>query len=213
MEINEEARLFSIQKLSQIGFNDEIFLPLINNRSIKKGNEIRERIIQLYALIGLSLPEIDSDKIKQWLSSYDLFLGLSKHEKDIFEKYKDGKLTELEITSLSWLRESLLTLMWCCELISDLCYPSIETEIEEYLYLIPPKENVKKFLKQISVRNEFEILKQADFHYCLHWLMRNNYFETLETNLCPRIDVIIERRKALEWILSNNDWDNISLDT
>lgn len=213
MDINKKARNFTTNFLKQIGFKDEITLPLIDNISIKNAKTIGIRITQLYSLIGLSLPNINSAKIRQWLLNNDLFNSLSEKEKEYFKKYKNNALTKEEINLLSWLRECLYTLMWCCETVSDLAYASIESELEPFLPLIPPKVEIQKFLQQLTVRNHIEIIKQADLHYCLHWLIRSNLSDSLKPNFHPKIDVIIERRKALEWLITKDHWDDITLDT
>jgi len=213
MNINKEARKFTTNFLNQIGFKDEISLPLIDNISIKNIQEIGKRIIQLYGLIGLSLSKINSDKVKQWLLNNDLFISLSEKEQEYFQRYKSNGLTKKEITSLSWLRECLYTLMWCTEIVSELPYPSNESELDKYLYLIPPNVNISEFLQNLRIRNHNEIINQTDLHYCLHWLIRSDLSNSLLLNFQPKIDVIIERRKAFEWLITMDVWDDISLDT
>lgn len=58
-----------------------------------------------------------------------------------------------------------------------------------------------------------EILAMADLYYCLHWGARQMELEgrTHPTHL--PIWVIEERRRALEWVLGNCEWDDPNLDT
>jgi hypothetical protein len=52
-----------------------------------------------------------------------------------------------------------------------------------------------------------------DLYFRLHWWTRDGQLNGYETG-DVRLDIIMERRKALEWVLDDScDWDNVELST
>jgi hypothetical protein len=52
-----------------------------------------------------------------------------------------------------------------------------------------------------------------DLYYRLHWWTRNSQLTGKDTSVV-RLDIIMERRKALEWIMDPTcDWDNVEMST
>jgi hypothetical protein len=53
----------------------------------------------------------------------------------------------------------------------------------------------------------------CDAAYCLHWGINQAGLDGIEPNPGLSYVVIAERRRALEWILNKENWDEITLDT
>lgn len=64
-----------------------------------------------------------------------------------------------------------------------------------------------------SLRSGEELLPALDLSYCLHWAVRDAALTASPPpgELIPY--VIVERRRALEWLVSDEQWDNLALDT
>ncbi len=58
-----------------------------------------------------------------------------------------------------------------------------------------------------------EIAKALDLAYCLHWSIRDAEIHGREIPRVLSPNVIIQRRKALEWMFSEENWDEVTLDT
>jgi hypothetical protein len=62
-------------------------------------------------------------------------------------------------------------------------------------------------------REPREVIAACDLAYCLHWTVRQAEIEKKPIPAHLKPYVVVERRRALEWLLSNDPWDRISLDT
>jgi hypothetical protein len=73
-------------------------------------------------------------------------------------------------------------------------------------------ESTTRFRDRARMRSWQDIFSFCDLAYCLHWAIQ----EASRTNRGVtniQAYVIIERRRALEWVLYGEDWDSVSLDT
>lgn len=64
-------------------------------------------------------------------------------------------------------------------------------------------------------RRREELAAELDFHYCLHWHAREAELHDREDSLPAPIDqeLVRERRRPLEWLFADEDWEEITLDT
>ena len=68
-------------------------------------------------------------------------------------------------------------------------------------------------LSRMRLRPRDELFRTLDLYYRLHWWTENARLTGKDTGVV-RNDIIMERRKALEWILDPGcDWDNVELST
>ncbi len=63
------------------------------------------------------------------------------------------------------------------------------------------------------IRAADEIVASCDLAYCLHWCVRQAQLEGKTPPGRLKAHVVTERRRALEWLLSEDNWDTVSLDT
>ncbi len=70
-----------------------------------------------------------------------------------------------------------------------------------------------EFRNRVNPRSVAEVVVVCDLAYCLHWAIRQSELrrERLPGNLKPY--VVLERRRALEWLLSQEAWDEVPLHT
>jgi hypothetical protein len=65
----------------------------------------------------------------------------------------------------------------------------------------------------MRLRPSDELFRMLDLYYRLHWWTRNSQLTGKDTSVV-RLDIIMERRKALEWIMDPTcDWDNVEMST
>ena len=210
----ENVRTQVLDTIHKVGYDSAITLPLIEASKCQRSpTEIGNRIIQIYGMIGLSVKNVNAGKIKSWLNSFGLFDTLGKSEKAIFDAHANSKLTEKQIMEIGWSREALFVLMWVTGVVNELPFPKKETMIEPLLSRIPPQRNTREFFSEIICINNDLLAFQVDLHYCLHWIIRNGKESSFRREYRPSLDVVIERRKALEWLCSSELWDEITFDT
>lgn len=75
------------------------------------------------------------------------------------------------------------------------------------------EEDSKTFMLKGEIRTLEEIASACDLAYCLHWSLRQAQHEEKPVPGKAAPHVIIERRRALEWLISSEPWDEVSLDT
>jgi len=71
----------------------------------------------------------------------------------------------------------------------------------------------RAFQAGLKLRSAADLLQAADLAYCLHWAIRD---AELNGNVAPgRVppEVVVERRRALEWMMGDEYWDDVNLDT
>jgi len=110
--------------------------------------------------------------------------------------------------------ESLWALTWIISITSSLDYSTLcPNNFINYFPDLKIQEKSYKF-KQLAQLREIEmIIKQAEISYCLQWSLEHaaiNYKR--KTNIIPNY-MVQNRRRAFDWVLWNEPWDEISLDT
>ena len=185
-------------------------LPSVNEKIKKSAKETAERITQLYSLIGLTEDEVDNVKIKEWLKKEGLFNSLDTEEQSLFDK-KEDELTQDYKIKLSWLRESLFALAWSINLVDSFPLPNEEVTLTGLFAKMPPSIPTGDFCMNAKFRKAKEIFFQLDLYYCLNWLI----VEHGEKGFIGSVKkgIVIERRLALEWLVSDEPWNEITLDT
>jgi hypothetical protein len=172
---------------------------------------VADRVVVLYALVGLA-HDADPRKLLQWLQSTRCDGALEAQERELFEK---ERVTGEEEKRLSWLKEALSLLLWAGGLLSDLGPAHGECDLDEVLPLIPPEIAVADFRRALALRSNAELFVEADYLYQLHWALRHpEVWQSQESYSRFSRDVVIERRRAIEWLLHRRlPWWEISLDT
>ncbi len=123
-------------------------------------------------------------------------------------------LTEQEKTDLYWIIEAVWALAWVGRKHNNLTF---NTGVEDTLAAMLPSfennESATEFIENYRTRPAKEIFTKLDMFYRVHWYARNNNL-TGNNDSIANLDLIMERRKALEWVCNKNEeWDEISLDT
>lgn len=118
--------------------------------------------------------------------------------------------------NVSWTVECSYSLAWVLGLITteEMEAPG-EPEGDHGLFqFIQPFHNFEDFKASCNLRQPSEIMDMLDLYYNYHWACVDNCLNP-DTN-CGELneEVVMERRKALEWLIcKDKNWDSISLDT
>ncbi len=183
-------------------------LPKIEKKTIRTKEEVCYRsIIQLEKKV-LSIYPSDIGKTGDWLKEEKIFDFLSKTEIEVFNS---AKLNKQDIINFSWGHESLNVLLWSLGHINTIDFPDSEFKItDKILDRLPPNIAIYEFISKSKMIHIDEILKLLDIYFHFHWFVRKTGRSVIKLNK----SVIIERRKALEWIVDkNSNWDSIVMDT
>jgi hypothetical protein len=151
--------------------------------------------------------------IKDWITRNGLAKDLSGSERDILER-DDDDLTEQQRINLYWCIEALWTLVWAGQLIDDLPFDEgVGNTLASLCPALQRNEDGSKLSKKMRLRSSEELFRMLDLYYRLHWWTRNAQLIGQETGEV-RLDIIMERRKALEWVMDPAcDWDSVEMST
>lgn len=215
-----KIRKSNLNNIEKLGYNSNINLPLIENKEFKKSSEILNRIIILHILYAVYLEGSKSiDFFYNEIRKNNLQGYLSTKEKLFF---KTKKISRFDLINFSWYKESIFVLLWSMKQIKDdtSVLKIEEIDMSDFYHLMPPEKDYYSFF-ELEIIDEYKIYELLDYYYLLHWKVKKNNDLTFIERLLKRKNenkinesVILERRKALEWIADANlDWDDISLDT
>lgn len=211
MEISMETksiRTASINTAKTLGIDVSTTLPLIDPPYRTKN--VHETISRILAMNVMAAIAYGFDKTKgiAWLSREKLEGSLSAHEKNFLSKGSgDTTLFKLQI-------EGMWALAWSIGVVKKLdfakdCDGKFVEELPN-LKLDQGSENLRRIANQRPLK---EILEACDLAYCLHSAVQESQITNKKTSKKLKPYVILERRRALDWLLSEESWDEIDLDT
>jgi len=187
-------------------------LPYLNNPEFREPEEIARRTMVLTALFQLHL-QAPRNIIKKWLEENRLIDYLNEEELEYLET-EYSELPEQNQIDIYWYVEAIWTFAWIGGFHNNL---TLNTGVEDSLASLIPNiaknESAEKFIAEFKLRNQVEIFEMLDKFYRAHWFARNNNLTGKQSDKVD-LDIIIERRKALEYtVYKEFDWNEISLDT
>ena len=151
--------------------------------------------------------------IARWIADNGLDADLADSERQILQK-ENGQLSEQELTNLRWSIEALWALAWAGSLIKDLPFDKpVGANLAALCPNLQRGEDGSKLLSRTKLRPHAELYRMRDLYFRLHWWTRNEQLRGGTTGDVSA-DIIMERRKALEWVMdAEGDWDNVEMST
>jgi len=151
--------------------------------------------------------------ISDWLRENRLLPHLSPSETALLPVSRD-ELSEQQLADRFWTIEALWALAWVGSLVDDLPFDRpVGGTLASMLPDIGKREPAEPFVRSYRCRPYHDLFRQVDLHYRAHWFARHCHLRGIETKVVD-LDIILERRKALEWVLDRSTpWDEITLDT
>ncbi len=186
-------------------------LPLIDITVPRQRDEIAGRAVVLCGVLQIHFGAPTS-LMKDWIQKYGFAHHLSMVEAELLE-IPNENLSPQQLTDIYWNIEALWALLWVGSAIDDL--PFNRPVGDEMASLCPDVHNDQdpaKFASEFNIRNDQLLFSQLDLHYRLHWWAKHPR-EDGESVPIDR-DIILERRKALEWASDKTvQWDDVDLST
>ena len=198
----------SIQTAKQLGVDVLPSLPLLNSPvEVRSPTEIISRLLAMHAVAAVAYG-FDKAKAIAWLNQEVLTDSLTAAEKHfVFEGVGQPSRFQVQI-------EGMWALAWALGIALELDFAK---DCDNRFVMMLP--NLKQGQSSINFREKTQqrlaeqIGAACDLAYCLHWAVRQAELSGRPApgNLKP--DVVVERRHALEWLLSKEEWEEVSLDT
>ena len=181
--------------------------PLDDDVPVRSLNETIDRMLCLTAL-GACAYGFDRERARRWLASEGVMSCLTASERAFLEK-RQGRAEAFQMQI-----ESLWVLAWSVSLV-----PSLDMDKpcdDSFVFVMPDlktDESSQRIRARARQRPMAEILAACDLAYCLHWVIRDREVRGEPAPLEVEPFVIVERRRGLEWLISNDDWDEVNMDT
>ncbi len=216
----EKRRKINNAKIKELGIACYENLPLLEDSSnvkLKDIDTICKRAIACLISTQISCDIADGQDYTEsknffldMLERYEAQNSLLKKEQKLF----NGDYTEQDTIDIAWTYEAYWSVVWALGLVENIEMPDSICDCEKAITLVSNCENYEEFKKQCNLRSIEEILDMLDLHYRYHWATTEKMInpDTPIGALDP--DVVVERRRGLEWLISNEeDWNDISLNT
>lgn len=184
-------------------------LPSLDGVSLQKTiDDVVRRVLVLNCVVAVA-HRFQGERAKDWLDQNKLLGHLSSRERDLI----DGR-SEIDRREFMVQGESLWVFAWAINKVdridyAKICGDSLVTLLPDLLI----GESAKLWSQGLHLRSESEIVAACDLSYRIHWAVRDS--QVHRKKLPGRVPayVVVERRRALEWMLQENDWDDVVLDT
>jgi hypothetical protein len=183
------------------------WLPhLDNDRQPRSRLVVARRALILNAMLQIYF-KAPTDIIRDWIERNGLKYDLAESESAILAK-ENGELSEQELTGLYWSIEALWSLMWCGSRIRTLPFDEgVQSELASMCPNLQINEDGSSFISKFELRPRDDLFRMLDLYFRLHWWTRNSQLTGQQTGKV-QIDIVMERRKALEWVLDPEcTWD------
>ncbi len=204
----KEIRQKSLSVAASLGYETNPDLPLLEGVvSVRSIEEVIDRSLALFATVAGSYG-FDKKRALAWLEKEGAVCSLADSEKAFL-------IEEIgEVGSVQSQVEALQAFAWSLGIVKKMEFDQVCDN--NLIKLFPDIKNDGSsdgFKSKSRLRDIEDIISACDLAYCLHWAVTQAGLEnkTLPNDVAPH--VIIERRRALEWLLGKEDWDDISLDT
>lgn len=199
----------SMQVVRKLGYTVNENLPLLDiPHALRETNEIIDRALVLYCVVAVA-NRSSSEAALAWLGQERLLDKLTAKERRWMERS-----SERDRATYLAREEALWALMWALGFVESLDFSEYcQSALAGMFPRVRDRESSTAFRGKGKLRSLDEIVAATDVAYCLHWSIRNISLEGQSTAGKMEPYVIIERRRALEWLLSTDAWDDVPLDT
>ena len=203
-----QLRTQTIQTVRSLGVNIPPTLPLLDaGLKMRCPEDATCRLLAMNA-VAASAYGFDRAKAIAWLNKEELINSLSLKEK----RFLFGDANSCDCFKLQV--EGMWAIAWALGITNELNFAKdCDSRFVGMLPNLKQSESCGAFRRNIRLRPVEQVMASCDVAYCLHWFVRqanlggNNSMSNLKSY------IIVERRRALEWLLSEDGWDEVSLDT
>lgn len=149
----------------------------------------------------------DSKKFfNKLLDSFNVRDAMTADERKLFEKMDQNLAVQI-----SWQFEGYVILLWTLGLIEEIEFPDVVTDSNAVTSIVSSCNNYREFIEKCELRDVYEVLDLADLTYRYNWYCTEAYINKEEPII--NREIVIERYRALVWLLSDVKWDKVQLES
>jgi hypothetical protein len=201
-------RAESIRVAKALGINIPASLPLLDpGLKTRETAEVAARLLAMNAVAAAAYG-FDKASAIAWLQQEGLLDSLSKPERSyLLDGHGVPGPFQAQI-------EGMWALAWALGLVKELDYSKeCDQGFSAMLPNLKRNETSRDLLSRLNLRSLEEVVAACDLAYCLHWAVAQYRLEGRKLPGRVLAPDVIERRRALEWILSDYEWGAVPLDT
>lgn len=203
----ELIREETVQEARRLGYEVSSELPLLDfNLRLRDEDEVARRCLARYAAVAVAYG-FDRGRARDWLKCEGLAEALATSERDFLDGQDDVDPPKAGV-------ESLWALCWALGFVASLDFGQICGD--ELISLFPDLragDEPRQFFTRARLRPLAQIAAAVDLAYCIHWSITQTAMSSEKGSGQVPVYVIVERRRTLEWLVGDESWDRVSLDT
>ena len=196
----------SVRLVQNMGADVSDELPLLEVRGERTQSQIVERTLCLTAVLAAAYG-FDRSRSMDWLEREGLMNSISANEHAFLV---EGVFAE-EIASQV---ECMYVLGWTLGFLQQF---DLNGKLPSNLVLTFPDlkkdETTSDFKRRALRRSQTDLLEVADFAYCLNWIIRDAVIHRTPLPRMLNPVAVLHRRKALQWLITEDPWDQVELNT
>jgi hypothetical protein len=201
-------RAESIRKLSGAGVRVNPTLPpLETSLKARSSSAVIDRALALHAVVAASYG-FPRDQATTWIEREGVSGSLTDLEREQLSSGGNG------IVGFRRRVEALAALAWTVSVVPA-CDPfqKLPSSLVAKFPDLLRDEAASGFVSASHLRGVADLVAALDLMYCAHWALRQAELSGKRLTKLQPLAVVEERRRALEWVLSAEDWDELALDT
>lgn len=206
----DRIRARSLKQAQRLGYAINRNLPSIDPpRSRRSVDEVADRLCSLHVVVSCAYG-FQRAAAWSWLQREDLVGALSPCERAYLECMEDPESD----ARLKWQVEALWALSWAAGVQDELDFAlHCADDLVHRLPDLRTGAPTAPFRASLALRRPKELLRAADLAYCLHWAVVDAHLHGRPIPGAVEAGVVLERRRALEWLIGDDAWDDVQLDT
>jgi len=183
-------------------------LPLLDERiQLRPFRAVVDRLLAMNPVAAAAYG-FDRTAAKSWLQNQHLEPAVTAAEAQFLENGSGHKQQfRLQV-------EGMWVLAWAVGLVGRIDFwKDCDSRFVTQLPKLKVGQSGASWYERARMRGSDEILAACDLAYCLHWAVRQSEIEGLKPPAGLKQYIVIERRRALEWLSGDDAWSEITLDT
>ena len=210
----------SIERSQQWRLPDPGGLPLHTAEDFEWMRDARSVVQRCHAIAAaLALTHrAPLENVRSAIEEHDLGPALAARERELLdilagEIEPDEPSLQQLLVDIAWREEALLALLWTLGLADDLKPDEMCPRNEAVYERLAPELRPANTPNGLVLRPLPEIAAMLDFYYLLHWHARKAQYHGDVWDYAIAPGVVLERRRALEWLFQDAPWDDVDLAT
>lgn len=204
----------NLLKQNGIGYNENL-KSLSEDREVKDIDSICKRaivcllVIQVACDINMGNDVNKSlEVVNKLIDKFAVRNAMNSKEKRIM----NGTYSTQDCYDMDWVYESYWALCWVLGLVDDISDGSNGCNCREAIRFVLSSSTFEEFKGRCKIRDTKEIFDMEDLYLRYNWVINENIINKNISVGNLDQDIVVERRRGLEWVLSDiDDWYDLPL--